>query len=306
MRNAPAIDAAKLSILLNELRLPAIKALWPDFSERADKEGWPAARFLSAIAEHELAERDRRRIERHLAEARLPPGKTLDSFDFDTVPMVSKAQVMAMAAGDSWLAKGANILLFGPPGGGKSHLAAAIGLALIENGCRVLFTRTTELVQKLQVARRELQLESAIAKLDKFDLLILDDLAYVTKDQAETSVLFELISARYERRSIMITANQPFGEWNRVFPDPAMTLAAVDRLVHHATIFEMNVESYRRRAAMEAKRHRGRPASYATIRSNAEIDAARQSNTDELVASDNQDDTLPNDRDTRVSSRSSR
>ncbi len=132
--------------------------------------------------------------------------------------------------------------MFGPPGGGKSHLAAAIGLALIENGWRVLFMRTTELVQKLQVARRELQLESAIAKLDRFDLLLLDDLAYVTKDQAETSVLFELISARYERRSIMLTANQPFGEWNRVFPDPAMTLAAVDRLVHHATIFEMNVE----------------------------------------------------------------
>lgn len=108
----------------------------------------------------------------------------------------------------------------------------------------MLFTRTTDLVQKLQLARRELQLESAIAKLDKFDLLILDDLAYVSKDQAETSVLFELISARYERRSIMITANQPFGEWNRIFPDPAMTLAAVDRLVHHATIFEMNVESW--------------------------------------------------------------
>ncbi|KAF1041916.1 MAG: Insertion sequence IS5376 putative ATP-binding protein [Xylophilus sp.] len=107
--------------------------------------------------------------------------------------MVSKAQVMAITAGDSWLAKGANILMFGPPGGGKSHLAAAIGLALIENGWRVLFTRTTDLVQKLQVARRELQIESAIAKLDKFDLLILDDLAYVTKDQAKTSVLFELI-----------------------------------------------------------------------------------------------------------------
>ena len=162
--------------------------------------------------------------------------------------MVSKAQVMAITAGDSWLAKGANILMFGPPGGGKSHLAAAIGLALIENGWRVLFTRTTDLVQKLQVARRELQLESAIDKLNKYDLLILDDLAYVTKDQAETSVLFELISARYEHRSILITANQPFGEWNRVFPGPAMTLAAVDRLVHHATIFEMNVESYRRRA----------------------------------------------------------
>jgi len=99
MKNAPAIDAATLSTLRNELRLPAIKVLWPDFAERADKEGWPAARFLSVIAEHELAERDRRRIERHLAEARLPPGKTLDSFDFDAVPMVSKAQVMAIAAG---------------------------------------------------------------------------------------------------------------------------------------------------------------------------------------------------------------
>lgn len=143
-------------------------------------------------------------------------------------------------------------------------MAAAIGLALIENGWRVLFTRTTDLVQKLQVARRELNLEAAINRLDRFDLMILDDLAYVTKDQAETSVLFELISARYERRSMLITANQPFGEWNRVFPDPAMTLAAIDRLVHHATIVEMNVESYRRRTALERKRGPGRPPSHAT------------------------------------------
>ncbi len=110
----------------------------------------------------------------------------------------------------------------------------------------MLFTRTTDLVQKLQVARRDLGLEAANNKLDRFDLLILDALAYVTKDQAETSVLFELIGARYERRSMLITANQPFGEWNKVFPDPTMTLAAVDRLVYHATIFEMNIESYRR------------------------------------------------------------
>ena len=178
--------------------------------------------------------------------------------------MLSKAQVMAITAGDSWLAKGANLLLFGPPGGGKSHLAAAIGLALVENGARVLFTRTTDLVQKLQVARRELALEAAINRLDRFHLLILDDLAYVSKDQAETSVLFELISARYERRSVLITANQPFGEWGKIFPDPAMTLAAVDRLVHHATIFEMNVESYRRRTALERKRGPGRPPSRAT------------------------------------------
>jgi DNA replication protein DnaC len=264
MKTNPAVDAARLSLLLNELRLPAIKVMWAQFAEQADKEGWPAARFLAAMAEHELAERDRRRIERHLAEARLLPGKTLDTFAFEAVPMISKAQVMAITAGDAWLEKGANLLLFGPPGGGKSHLASAIGLALIENGWRVLFTRTTDLVQKLQVARRELGLEAAISRLDRFHLLILDDLAYVTKDQAETSVLFELISARYERRSMLITANQPFGEWGKVFPDPAMTLAAVDRLVHHATIFEMNVESYRRREAMDQKRGAGRPASYAT------------------------------------------
>jgi DNA replication protein DnaC len=112
-------------------------------------------------------------------------------------------------------------------------------------------------------------LEAAIAKLDKFHLLILDDLAYVTKDQAETSVLFELISARYERRSLLITANQPFGEWGKIFPDQAMTVAVVDRLVHHATIFEMNVESYRRRAALERKRGRGRPPIHATTAANA-------------------------------------
>jgi len=229
--------------------------------------GWPAARLLATLAEHELAERDRRRLERHLGEAKLLPGKTLATFDFDAVPMVSKAQVSALCAGDAWLEKGANLILLGQPGGGKSHLSSAMGLALLEKGWRVLFTRTSELVQRLQVARRELALESAISRLERFDLLILDDITYVSKDQAETSVLFELISARYERRSLLITANQPFGEWGKIFPDPAMTLAAVDRLVHHATIFEMNVESYRRRAALDRKQTGpGRPAHYATTK----------------------------------------
>ena len=254
MKTTDSIDAARLALLLAELRLPAVKQVWPDLAAQADKEGWPAARFLAALAEHEMAERSRRRIERHLAEARLPPGKTLDTFDFEAVPVVSKAQIMALAAGDAWLGKGANLILFGPPGTGKSHLAAALSFALVENGWRVLFARTTDLVQRLQIARRELALEAAIARLDKYHLLILDDLAYVTKDHAETSVLFELIGARYERRSLLVTANQPFGEWGKIFPDQAMTLAVVDRLVHHATIFEMNVESYRRRTALERKR----------------------------------------------------
>src|SRR6266567_1835812 len=161
MRSTDPGDAARI-----ELRLPAVKQLWAALAAQADKEGWPAARFLAALAEHEIAERGRRRLERHLAEARLPPGKTLDTFDFEAVPVVSKAQIMALAAGDAWLDKAANVILFGPPGGGKSHLAAALGFALVENGWRVLFTRTTDLVQRLQIARRELALESAIARLD--------------------------------------------------------------------------------------------------------------------------------------------
>lgn len=260
---ATSIDAARVELLLN-VALPGVKAIWPKLAAQSDKEGWPAARFLAALAEHEAADRTRRRIERHMAEARLPAGKTLAAFDFESVPMLSKAQAMALAAGDVWLKTGANLLLFGPPGGGKTHLGAAIGLALVEDGWRVLFARTTDLVQRLQVARRELALESAIAKLDRYDLLILDDITYVSKDQAETSVLFELIASRYERRSLLITANQPFGEWGRILPDQAMTLAAIDRLVHHATILEMNVESYRRKVALDRKRGPGRPPVHAT------------------------------------------
>ena len=255
----PVVDAARVELLLHELRLPSIRLMWAKLAEQSDKEGWPAARFLAVLAEHEMADRGRRRFERHLLEARLPAGKTLATFEFEAVPMVSKAQVMALASGDAWLKKGANILLFGPPGGGKSHLSAALGLTLVENGWRVLFARTTDLVQQLQVARRELALESAIAKLDRYDLLILDDIAYVTKDQAETSVLFELIAARYE-------------QWGKIFPDQAMTLAAIDRLVHHSTILEMNVESYRRREALDRKRSRGRPPAHATTKKTSETD----------------------------------
>lgn len=250
MTETSPIDTARLPLLLNELRLPTVARLWPDFAARADKEGWPAARLLTVLTELELAERAQRRIQRHLQDARFPPGKTLSTFDFAAVPTVSKAHILALAAGDSWLGTGTNLLAFGPPGSGKTHLSAALGHALVENGYRVLFTRTTDLVQRLQVARQELSLTSAIDKLDKYDLLILDDFSYVTKDQAETSVIFELIAARYERRSLFITANAAFGAWETLFPDKAMTIAAIDRLVHHAVIFEMNVESYRRRTAV--------------------------------------------------------
>jgi len=250
-------ESGRNALMLNELRLPTIGRLWAEFAERSDKEGWPASRFLSALLEHELAERAQRRLDRHRAESQLDITKTLASFDFAEVPMLSKAHVMALASGDAWLDKGATVLIFGPPGVGKSHVGCAIGHALIDAGRRVLYMRTSELVQRLQAARKNLQLPQALAKLDRYDLLILDDISYVRKDQAETSVLFELIAERYERKSLLITANQPFSGWDNVFPDPGMTVAAIDRLVHHSTIFELNnVESYRSKAAARQQKIR--------------------------------------------------
>lgn len=245
------VDVHTLPAMLAALRLPSFQAHWQAVTERADKEGWPAARMLSVLADYELAERETRRIQRHLQASRLPAGKTLATFQFAALPTVSRGRIEALAGGD-WLDGGGTLIAIGNSGSGKTHLLCAIGHALIEAGYRVLYTRTTELVQKLQAARRDLVLESALTKLDKFQLLILDDITYVRKDQAETAVLFELIARRYETRSLAVAANQPFSAWNQVFPDHAMTVAAID-LVHHATILELNVESYRRRSA---SRHR--------------------------------------------------
>jgi DNA replication protein DnaC len=252
-------DAARLPILLTELRLPTLKRMWEAISAQSDREGWSATRLLSTLFDLEMAERAQRRLARHRDESQLPADKRLESFDFAPLPLLSKAHVQALAEGDAWIEKGANLLLFGPPGGGKTHLACALGHALIDRGWRVFFTGTSELVQKLQAARRDLRLPAELGKLDRYDLLILDDLSYVRRDQAETSVLFELIAERYERKSIAITANQPFSAWDQIFPDASMTLAAVDRLVHHAAIFEMNVESYRRRTAATGKRKDKKP-----------------------------------------------
>jgi DNA replication protein DnaC len=251
-----AADAARLPLMLGELRLPTMKRLWADLAEQSNREGWTAERFLGTLLEQEVNERETRRLARARVDSHLPPDKSLASFDFDAVATVSKAHITALAEADGWIAQGHNLLAFGPPGVGKTHLIAGIGHALIDQGYKVLFVRTSELVQRLQAARRDLRLPAELAKLDRFDLLVLDDLSYARKDQAETSVLFELIAERYERKSIAITANAPFSAWDEVFPDKAMTVAAVDRLVHHSTILEMNVDSYRRRAALPARRQR--------------------------------------------------
>lgn len=243
-------EGAILPTLLKQLRLPTMSRLWRETNSEAVQQGWTPVRYLQTLCEHEVSHRDNQRLTRHMRAAQLPRGKTLETFDFKAVPALNKSQVTGFASGDLWIKSGRNLLIFGPSGAGKTHLAAAIGEKLVEAGCRVFFSRTTDLVQQLQAAKREYALPSALEKLNKYDCLILDDFGYAQKDQTETSVLFELISERYENKSLLITCNQSFAEWDNIFMDKAMAIAAVDRLVHHATILELNVESYRKRTAL--------------------------------------------------------
>jgi DNA replication protein DnaC len=216
---------------------------------QALQQGWTHAQFLLALCDHEAAQRYQSRVERGLKEAQLPPAKTFSNFDFARCSALNPAPLMGLSQDKAWLQRGENLLLFGPSGVGKTHLAAALGRALVELGARVRFLSATTLVQLLQAAKANFQLPAALLKLDKYDLLILDDLSYVRKSEAETSVLFELIAHRYELKSLMITANHPFSAWDDIFTDSSMTVAAVDRLVHHAVILEIQAESFRQQTA---------------------------------------------------------
>jgi DNA replication protein DnaC len=234
---------------LKELRLPTMLAMWDELAKKGLEEGWSYLQYLSVLCDYEGVERQKRRLNRRLIEAKLPPCKSLESYDFSLIPSLNKAQVMSLTEGDLWIREGKNLLIFGPSGVGKTHLAAGIGEKLVLSGYRVLFVRTTELLQRLQAAKKEFTLPSELMKLEKYDCLILDDFGYVKKTEAETSLLFELISDRYESRSLVITCNQPFQEWNDIFDDSRMAIAAVDRLVHHGTILELKSESFRKREA---------------------------------------------------------
>jgi DNA replication protein DnaC len=237
-----------LPLAFKALRLPTMARCWQELASEAADHHWSHERLLSALCEQELAERTERRLLGRLAASRLPPGKRLDNFNFELVPSIRKTQVESLIPGD-WLRAGGNVLAFGGTGSGKTHCAAGIGYGLIETGYHVLFVRTSELVQRLQSARRDFTLPIMLTKMDKMDVIILDDIGYARKDPAETSVLFELIAERYERKSLIITCDRPFAEWDSIFQDKTMTVAAIDRLVHHSTILEFGAESYRLREA---------------------------------------------------------
>lgn len=246
-------NVATLPLLLKELKLSSFGAHWESLAQKALDEQWLPQSYLAALCEQEVAERHHERLKRYLTEAQLPPGKQLSQFDFSAIGGVQKNQISALAQQKQWVKQAENVLIFGASGLGKTHLACAIGYALIEQGVRVKFTTATAIVQCLQHAKAELTLSDLLRRFEKYAVLILDDIGYVKKSSQETQVLFELIAHRYETGSLIITSNQPFSAWDQIFDDTMMTVAAIDRLIHHATILEIEGESYRKKASLKRK-----------------------------------------------------
>ena len=248
---------AILPLQLKSLKLSSFNMYWQDCNETALKNNWEYSQYLSHLCSLEIQKREENRLKRRIKESSLPAGKVLSNFNFKANKSINAAQINALAGTDSWLKKANNIILFGPSGVGKTHIAAAIGYKQIELGNKVKFMQTSHMVQLLQQAKALFRLKELLVKLDRIPLIILDDIGYVKKDEHETSALFELICHRYETGSLAITANQPFSKWDSIFPDSMMAVAAIDRLIHHATVINIDGESYRikdKKKALENKK----------------------------------------------------
>ena len=247
--------AQSMAMMLRSLRLPSFQRYAEEIASKAEREGWTFGQYLKHLAELELVERKQRRQDRYLRQSDLPRDKSLATLTRSRLPSKVAKMLPTLCEG-GFVERGDNVLAFGLPGRGKTHLLCAIGHELIRHGHRVLFTPTYALVQRLLSAKRDLRLEKDLAALDKFDVIILDDIGYVQQNREEMEVLFTFFAERYERKSVMITSNLVFSQWDRIFKDPMTTAAAIDRLVHHATIIEMVGESVRAEEATARARAR--------------------------------------------------
>lgn len=237
-----------IGILLKTLKLPTIGESFEEVEARATNNGWTFQQYLAHLLELEIEERRRRRIQRNLKRSGLPSDKTLATLNTRRLPTKTARQLPALCEG-GFIERAENILAFGNPGTGKSHVVCAIGHELINRNLEVLFVPTYRLVQRMLTAKRDLELEALMRRLDRFDVVILDDIGYVQQDREEMEVLFTFLAERYERRSVMITSNLVFSQWDKIFKDAMTTAAAIDRVVHHATILELTGKSYRTETA---------------------------------------------------------
>lgn len=237
-------DSLILDDGLKKLYLSTIKECYRDEADLARQESLSYELYLQELVIREGEERRRKRITRYLRESKLPLEKNLDSLDRSRLPTRINGLVNSLLDG-SFLKRAENILAFGNPGSGKTHLLCAIAQELISRDKRIFFTPCSILVQDLLVAKRELELPKILKKFSKYDAIFIDDIGYVQQSREEMEVLFTLLAHCYERISVMLTSNLPFSQWEKIFKDPMTTAAAIDRLVHHSVILEVNLESYR-------------------------------------------------------------
>ena len=249
--------SALLPAYLQELGLTSARQVYPELAQRAQREGLTYEQFLLELVEQECLSRRQRRIERLLHTSRLPQEKSLESFDFTRLSAPVRRQVQALRSGE-FLARRENVLVFGNPGSGKTHLLCGLCQELVRQGHTALYASCSLLVQGLLAAKREWKLPQALKRLARVEALLLDDLGYVQQEREEMDVLFTLLAERYERGSVLLTSNLPFSQWESIFKDPMTTAAAIDRLVHHSVIVELNLPSYRMEQARRKKT--GRPA----------------------------------------------